>query len=112
MNVITQNAMKRQVVVEYALKKGKSKASRQYGVSLSSVKRWCKRFDGTKESLKDKSHRPQIHPKQHTKAEEELILKCFQLRFLRYGWLGVYDEAIKNGYTRSFIGMAYAAKRI
>ena len=31
---------------------------------------------------------------------------------MRYGWDGVYDEAVKNGYTRSFSGMVYAGKRM
>lgn len=112
MNIITQEAKKRQAVVKLANRKGKSYASRMYGVSLSSVKRWCKRYDGTWQSLKERSHRPHSHPKQHTKAEEELILKSYQNKFLRYGWDGVYDEAVKNGYKRSFSGMVYAAKRM
>lgn len=98
--------------MEHSAKYGRSYASRMYGVSLSSVKRWRKRYDGTWQSLKEKSHRPHKHPKQHTKAEEELILKSFQNKFLRYGWDGVYDEAVNNGYKRSFSGMVYAAKRM
>ena len=43
MNIITQEAKRRQAVVKMANRKGKSYASRMYGVSLSSVKRWCKR---------------------------------------------------------------------
>ena len=39
MNIITQEAKKKQAVVESAMRKGKSEASRRYGVSLSSVKR-------------------------------------------------------------------------
>ena len=58
MNIVTQEAMKKQAVVKYALKKGKSAASEKYGVSLSSVKRWCARYDGTWQSLKERSHRP------------------------------------------------------
>lgn len=112
MNIITQEAKKRQAVVKLAVRKGKSYASRMYGVSLSSVKRWCKRYDGTWKSLAEKSHRPHRHPKQHTKAEEEIILKSFQEKFLRYGWDGVYDAALSEGYTRSFSGMVYAAKRM
>lgn len=46
MNMITQKARKKQAVVKYAEKSGKSSASRMYGVSLSSIKRWCKRYDG------------------------------------------------------------------
>ena len=56
MNIITQEAKKKQAIVKYALKKGKSKASRMYGVSHSSVKRWCKQYDGTWQSLLPNSH--------------------------------------------------------
>lgn len=47
MNRITQGAHKRQAVVKLAWRKGQAYASQMYGVSLSSVKRWCKRYDGT-----------------------------------------------------------------
>ncbi len=46
MNIISQEAKKRQAVVKTAIRKGKSEASRLYGGSLSSVKRWYKRHDG------------------------------------------------------------------
>lgn len=45
MNIIIQEAKKKQAIVKYAEKNGKSSASRMYGVSLSSVKRWSKRYD-------------------------------------------------------------------
>ncbi len=112
MNILTQKAKKRQAVVKLAEKKGKSFASAMYGVSLSSVKRWCKRYDGTWQSLREKSHKPHSNKRQHTKAEEEIIIKAFKEKYYRYGWDGVYDEAVKAGYTRSFSGMVYAAKRL
>ncbi|MBQ3335322.1 MAG: transposase [Eubacteriaceae bacterium] len=44
---------------------------RRYHISKSSLMRWNKRYDGTPESLMDKSHRPKTpHPNVHT--EEEL----------------------------------------
>ena len=73
MNMITQEAKKKQAIVKYALRKGKSKASRMYGVSLSSVKRWCKQYDGTWQSLLPKSHRPHSHPNRHTKREKDKL---------------------------------------
>ena len=113
MNIITQEAKKRQAVVKYAVKNGKSAASRQYGVSLSSVKRWCLRYDGESwQSLCERSHRPYSNPNQHTKSEERKITKAFKKYYARYGWDGVYDELIKQQYTRSFSGMVYAAKRL
>ena len=112
MNIIAQEARKRQAVVKIAMKKGKSYAAASYGVSLSSVKRWCKRYDGTWQSLLERSHRPHSHPKQHKPKEETVIKTAFRAKYFRYGWDGVYDEAVKNGYTRSYSGMIHAAKRI
>lgn len=113
MNIISQEARKRQAVVKYAEKHGKSSASRQYGVSLSSVKRWCKRYDGTDwRSLMERSHRPKYNPNRHTKKEERKIKKAFNEQYERYGWDGVYDALLKKGYKRSFSGMVYTAKRM
>ena len=111
-NRITQEACRRQAVVKLALRKGKTYASEKYGVSLSSVKRWCKRYDGTLESLKERSHRPHSHPKQHTVQEEELIRQGMAQAYFRYGWEGAYMAAKEQGYSRSYSGFRYAAKRI
>ena len=47
---------------------------RRYKISKSSLMRWNKRFDGTKASLMDKSHRPLTrHPKSHTTKEIDNI---------------------------------------
>ena len=44
MNMITQEARKKQDIVKQAIKNGKSYTSRKYGVSLSTLKRWCKKY--------------------------------------------------------------------
>lgn len=112
MNILTQEAKKRQAVVKYSEKSGKSEASRKYGVSLSSVKRWNKLYDGTWQSLVEKSHRPHSNPNRHTPKEERQIRNSFKKKYERYGWDGVYEDLLKKGYTRSFSGMVYAAKRL
>ena len=81
---------------------GKSEASRKYKVALSTLKRWCKKYDGTWESMLKKSHRPHGHPKQHTAKEEKQIKSSFKKHYARYGWDGVYDDLLRKGYTRSF----------
>jgi len=53
MNILSQEARKRQSVVKLALRKGKKFALEKYGVSLSSVKRWVRRYDGTWQSLRE-----------------------------------------------------------
>lgn len=112
MNIISQEARKRQAVVKLGLRKGKKFAAEKYGVSLSSVKRWTKRYDGTWQSLREKSHRPHSHPARHTREEESSIRAAFNKEFFRYGWDGVYRRLLNEGYTRSFSGMVHAAKRM
>lgn len=63
MNIVTQKTKKRQRIIEYSLKHGKSEASRKYKEPLSNIKRWSKRYDGTWQSLKDKSGQPHSHSK-------------------------------------------------
>lgn len=94
MNIITQEAKKKQAIVKYAEKNEKNSASRMYGVSLSSVKRWCKRYNGTWQSLLEKSHRPHSHPNRHTLKEESQIKNSFKKFYQRYGWDGVYSDLL------------------
>jgi len=113
MNRLTQEAKRRQGAVKWALKHGKSSSARQYGVSLSSIKRWCKRYDGTWQSLQEQSHRPRSHPCQHTSLEESMIRQAFSKAYLRYGWGGVYSQLLEqHDYKRSFAGMYHAATRM
>lgn len=47
---------------------------RKYHISKASLMRWNKRFDGTRDSLRDKSHRPlSPHPNAHTETELKWI---------------------------------------
>lgn len=52
---------------------------RRYHISKSSLLRWNKRYDGTKDSLRDKSHRPLTnHPNAHTYEELSWIRNYFR----------------------------------
>ena len=73
MNAITQITTRRQAIIEYSLKKGITAAARRYNVGRATIYRWMKRYDGTLDSLKDRSHRPHSHPNQHTEEEIKLI---------------------------------------
>ena len=76
------------------------------------MKRWCRRYDGSWQSLKEKSHRPNSHPRQHTAREEEMIREAVRQSYFRYGWEGAYMAAKEGGYSRSYSGFIYAAKRL
>ena len=74
---------------------------RKYHISKSSLSRWNKKFDGTKESLIDKSHKPKSkHPKAHT----DLELKWIQNYIKRNPHITLcelwYKLKINKGYSR------------
>ena len=73
MNKITQDMRFKQAVIEYSLKHGVTKAAIRYKTSRQNIYRWRKKYDGTLQSLADRSHRPHSHPNQHTEAERKLI---------------------------------------
>ena len=57
-------------VKTYRNKNSISFICRRYKVSKASLMRWNKKYDGTKESLMDKSHKPHSqHPNAHTSEE-------------------------------------------
>ena len=70
MNTVTQRLKFRQSLLKYADKNGATKAAIRYNVSQQYIYRWRKRYDGTFQSLADKSHRPNH---QHTEGEIKLI---------------------------------------
>jgi len=75
-----------------------------YRVPVKSAYDWLKRWDGTWKSLAAKSHRPHGHPRAHTEAEVELMIKVRR----ECGFIApllMYQELKERGYTRSYGGM-------
>ncbi len=75
--------------------------TRRYHISKSSLLRWNKKFDGTKESLLDKSHRPlSQHPNAHTELELKWI-SDYHRRNPHISICELYGKLRTNkGYTR------------
>lgn len=97
---ITYTTAKRKKICEYAKKYGKMKAHELYGVSRPSIDRWLKRYDGTKESLKDYSRRPKSHPNQSTPEEIRLITDLWH-KNKEFGLDYMYGKLKReHGYTR------------
>ena len=63
----------RKALINYANKKGVTKAAIRYKTNRQYIYRWLKRYDGTLQSLADKSHRPHHHPNEHAAEELKLI---------------------------------------
>lgn len=89
-------------VLKEARKSGNvSSAARLHRVSRQSVHRWMARYDGSLESLMDRSHRPRGHPTQHTCQEIALVLKV-QRHNKRLGLVCLWVHLKMNhGYSRS-----------
>ena len=100
MNTITQITTRRQAIIKYSFKKGVTAAAIRYNVSRATIYRWRKRYDGTPESLKDRSHRPYSHPNQHTEEEIELI-KRMRRKNKHTGLVVFWVKLRQKGYTRS-----------
>ena len=75
---------------------------RKYHISRTSLWRWNKRYDGNKESLTDKSHRPlSNHPTAHTEEEMKWIKDLIKRNphiTLNEIW---YKLKLNKGYTRN-----------
>lgn len=104
MKTITQTMKYRQAIIEYSLKYGVTKAAIRYKVNRQYVYRWRKRYDGTLQSLADKSHRPHHHPNEHT-AEELKLIADMRKRNPNAGLVVFWVKLCQRGYTRSVTGL-------
>ena len=99
--IITEEMRFRQRVVEYAIKyDNNAKAARRYHTSRQQVWRWRKKYDGTVQSLANKSRRPHSHPKQHTQEELDLIKHKYRYHG-HEGLAQVYRNLIDSGYKKN-----------
>lgn len=69
---------------------------RRYRISKASLMHWNKRYDGTKESLMDQSHRPHNHPNQHTEGKIKLIKDMHRRAGLERGNRGDMQPLPRN----------------
>ena len=78
-----------------------TETANRYHISRKTVYKWRKRWDGTRESLEDRSRRPKHSPRQQTEAEIKLVKRQAK----RYKWRDIilaYQGARERGYKRSF----------
>lgn len=104
MNTITQTMRFRQALIEYSFKHGVTKAAIRYKVNRQYVYRWRNRYDGTLQSLADKSHKPYHHPNQHTMDELKLI-SDMRRRNPHDGLVVFWVKLMQRGYSRSITGL-------
>ena len=71
---ITQDMRFRLSLIKYAEKHGVTKAALKYKTNRQYIYRWKNQYDGSWDSLRNRSRRPHSHPNQHTPEEIKLIL--------------------------------------
>ena len=100
MNIITQDIKFKQSVIKYSYRNGVTAASVVYKIPRKTIYRWRERYDGTLESLVNKSRRPHRSPKAHTEKEIKLI-KDYKHKNKDTGLVVLWVKLRKAGYTRS-----------
>ena len=111
MNTVTQKALFRQSLLKYAKKHGIQQALVKYNVNRQYYYRWKNRYDGTLQSLEDKSRRPHNHPNQHTNEEIKLILDM-RRRNPNAGLVVFWVKLRQRGYIRSITGLYRLLRRL
>ena len=110
MKTVTQTILYRQALMKYSEKYGVTKAAIRYKTNRQYIYRWLKRYDGTVESLKDRSHRPHHHPNEHTTEELKLIADM-RKRNSNARLVVFWVKLRQIGYTRSVTGLYRLLRR-
>ena len=110
MKTVTQTMRYRQALILYSQKHGVTKAAIRYNTNRQYVYRWLKRYDGTLQSLADRSHRPHSHPNQHT-SEELKLISNMRRRNPNAGLVVFWVKLRQRGYTRSITGLYRVLRR-
>ena len=110
-NSITQKVKYKQSVIKFSFKYGVTKAAIKFEENKRTIYRWRERYDGTLESLKDKSRRPHHHPNEHTEEEIKLI-KRYKANNKDTGLVVLWVKLRRVGYTRSVTSLYRVMQRI
>ena len=110
MNTVTQDMRYRQALILYSQRYGVTKAAIRYKTNRQYIYRWLKRYDGTMQSLADRSHRPHHHPNEHT-ADELKLIADMRKRNMNAGLVVFWVKLRQRGYTRSVTGLYRLLRR-
>lgn len=104
MTTITQDMRFRLSLIKYAEKHGVTRAAVKYKTNRQYIYRWKRRYDGSLESLRDRSRKPLRHPNRHTPEEIKLI-SDMRRRNPNAGLVVFWVKLKQRGYSRSITGL-------
>ena len=109
MDRIAQEAYARQRMLEYFLKhRNATETTIRYKVSRKTLYKWLKRYDGTWQSLVDRSRRPHNFPRAHSDKEIRQIRRLAK----KYMWTDLirsYQDTPAYEHSDGYAGMANSA---
>ena len=100
MDKLSQDAHARQRMLVHCQTHGVTKASLRYRMSRKNIYKWLSRWDGTWQSLVERSRRPHHSPRGQSQGEESLV-KRYGKQYRDDLLLG-FQKAKAYGYTRSY----------
>ena len=110
-NSITQKMKFKQSIIKFSLEYGVSKTAIRFDINRRTIYRWIKQYDGTIESLRDKSHKPKHHPNEHT-AEEIKLIKDYKRNNKKTGLVVLWLKLRRAGYKRTIQGLYQVMRRL
>ena len=111
MNTLTQKLRFRQSVVLFSFRNSVISAIRRFGVSRATIYRWRKMYDGSLNSLAERSRRPHSHPNQHTPEELKLI-SDMRRRNPNAGLVVFWVKLMQRGYKRTIPALWRVLRRL
>ena len=109
MAILTQDLLFKQAVIRCSQKNGVTEAAKRYKKTRQWIYYWLRRYDGTLESLKEKSRRPHHHPNEHTEQELTLIANMWR-RNTDTGLVDFWVKLRERGYERTIPALFSHAK--
>jgi transposase InsO family protein len=88
-------------MVKYYLKHGATETAIRYKISRKAVYKWAGRYDGTVESLKDRSRKPHVSPLAQSESEIKLVKNAW-VKDKGGDKLVMWHNARAKGYTRCY----------
>lgn len=110
-NSITQKMKYKQSVIKFSFKYGVTKTAVRFDINRRTIYRWIAQYDGTIESLRDKSRKPKHHPNEHTVAEIKLI-KDYKRNNKETGLVVLWVKLRAAGYTRTIQGLYHVMRKL
>lgn len=110
-NSITQKLRYKQSVIKFSYEYGVTKATIKFYEYRRTIYRWRERYDGTLQSVADKSRRPKSYINKNT-VEDIKLIKQYKANNKETRLVLLWVKLIEAGYKRTVQGLYHVMQRI